>query len=217
VAEWLFVGGAGRTGTTLLAWCLAQHPDILMSAYESALPLQLIRLLDPGSPDADPVRWHDEAGTEWLQTGHQFRWSYGPSVLDARDCAAAMLRGLAESQTGYRYIADKYPAYAQTWPALRALCPGCRIIFITRGRKATVDSWMRLGWVETRAQAEKMIYWREACAWTCPDAIWVRLEDLNRDHYGVMTDLFQRLDLDPGRANWELIKYQVWGLRGPLN
>jgi hypothetical protein len=218
MAEWLFVGGAGRTGTTLLTWCLAQHQDIRMSAYESEFPLQLIHLLSAPCGDADPVLWRDGDDNEWVQTGHQFRWPHdGREVLDVFGCAQAMLRGLADSVTDDRYLGDRMPTYSSDWRLVREVCPDCRIIFITRGRKATVDSWMRLGFAETRMAAEKEIYRREASAWMCPGAIWLRLEELNADPRGVLSDLFRQLDLDPARADWERIKYQVWGLCGPLN
>lgn len=218
MTQWLFVGGMGRTGTALLAWCLGLHPDIEMGAQESLLPLKLRRLFEP-LPGLLPgaLEWRcGEAVHE--QTEHLF--TYGRNVggepegvvRDPGDVARACLRGLQEHLAPDKaYLGDRSAAYSVLWPQVRELCPGSEIVYIDREPGATASSWVRMGFAGTEEEARVEIEQRTATAQQCTGARWLTLEELEQWPQDVLSKLLMDLGLDPLALPWEQVVAQIHG------
>jgi len=211
--RWLFVSGAARTGMTLLAWCLAQHPAVAMCVHESNLAPKLLRLFDPlPGETVGPLEWRcGEAVYE--ETCHLIcQAADGSLEHDPADLARAALRGILKSlAAGRMYAGDKSPAYTMTWPLLRELCPGCEIVFIERDIEPTIASWIRVGFGSHPEAIREEIERRVASARECPGAHWVKLEELEVRPREVLGELLVGLGLDPEALPWGMVEAQIGG------
>lgn len=211
MSEWLFVSGAGRTGTKLLAWCLAQHPQIEMCVHESNVALEVFRLFE-FQPLPAPLVWQHGGGTR-EEIAHLFK--YGPNLQVERPATAiaqAALAGMAERLAPAKaYLGDKSPRYTIEWPLLRELCPGCEIVFIDRELEATAQSWVKVGFATDADEARNEIIRRVRTAQGCPGARWLTLEELKHWPQDVLSKLLMDLGLDPLALPWERVVAQITG------
>jgi hypothetical protein len=209
MTRWLFVSGAGRTGTKLLAWCLAQHPDVALCTHEANVAPKLMSLCE--GPPA-PIIWHcGEAVYE--QTMHLWGYDeYWAQRWRPQEIARAALEGLRVLLApGKLYIGDKSPAYTMLWPLLRELCPGCEIVYIERELEATMRSWLRVGFAADEDQARNEIIRRVRTSQGCPGARWLTLEELEAHPREVLGNLLVDLGLDPSALPWKQVERQILG------
>lgn len=179
-ADWLFIAGMPRTGTTAMMHALNLHPDctLLQETHFATGLLDLLRI---------PADYQGTAGHHRLRLpGREdpCLWSGARLQLyhDPLTTARAMCEGLRGLHGNPAIFGDKSPVYSFSWAPLRALFPGCRVLVMDRGVDETAGSLMRQSWgpdTMTAARAEALRYRDELAS--CPDTRWVRLEDLKRD------------------------------------
>lgn len=136
----LFLVGAPRSGTTLLARILAAHPDVFGRA-EPHLVTPLAHLGYWASVQKAP---YDPLNAE--QAIREFVRDLPRGEADYLDALRAYLdtmygRMLA-TRPDRRWFLDKTPAYALVLPFLRRIYPGARYIVLTRNPVAVLVSWV---------------------------------------------------------------------------
>ncbi len=134
----LFVGGAPRSGTTLVQNVLDSHPDIL------------------GTPELLHV-------PDLLRVHSSFRQSIDLGLLDFFVSVRAVdeavygfldrLLGDVVERADARYVAEKTPSNSLVFAQLGELFPAARFLFVLRDPRAVVSSMLRIG---RKAQARRL-------------------------------------------------------------
>jgi protein-tyrosine sulfotransferase len=129
-AEFIFVGGAARSGTTVLQNILDTHPDIV------------------GAPE-----FHHLVDVGKLRTKMHALIENGlidqicsPEDVDRSLCQLieGLLRPLRE-KCGCRYLSEKTPDNVLVFPELIGLFPGARFIWVVRDPRAVIASMLQVG------------------------------------------------------------------------
>jgi protein-tyrosine sulfotransferase len=194
----VFVVGSPRSGTSILAWSLAQHPDLWTSAETDFL----LYLFGPplndffGRSRLDIAfeRIDARPGGSWLE-------EHG---IDRAEFAASVGRGLNELITrqapGKRWI-DQSPSYTVMLEALAELFPGASFLHILRDGRRVVHSMINSGFDTWWAQD-----FREACiTWRRFVEAGMRFERIAPDR--CMTVLLEELSEDPGESFGRILKF----------
>jgi hypothetical protein len=132
VAAPIFVGGAPRSGTTLVRAILDAHPDIACGPELRAFPA-LARLYRETLASMGPTL-----------EAHYF---YKTSDLKAsfRDLMASFLQPFHE-RSGKTFVAEKTPANALYFAELHALFPQSRFVHVVRDPRDVVASLISMDW-----------------------------------------------------------------------
>ncbi|MCB9913671.1 MAG: sulfotransferase [Planctomycetes bacterium] len=144
----VFVVGSPRSGTSVLAWALAQHPE-LATGPEMDLPFLLARLCSAQAP-ADAIALDKLPPLEAaLQQALRRPDGWLAKHAVGRDeLLAALGRGydaLARERSGGKRWIDSTPAAALACPQLAKLFPAARFLHILRDGRATVSSMVNSG------------------------------------------------------------------------
>ena len=202
----IFVVGSPRSGTSVLAWALAQHED-LATGPEMDVTYFLAKLIGQAEPAPDTPLRKLEAVEHALQVSlrREDGWLAKLDVSRA-EVLAAMGQGLNElfSRTlgGKRWI-DSTPACAMTCPQLAGLFPEASFLHIVRDGRAAVSSMIHSGFdvriakdfdfaCETWASFVKHAH--AFCEAEPGRALELRQEDMARDPEGVMERVLPFLD-----------------------
>lgn len=132
--EPVFVIGSPRSGTSVLAWSLAQHPDFWTSPETDFL----YWLFGRGRLTEALGRSVDRADGGWLQR----------LGLARGDLVAALglgVNGLISSKSGGRRWVDQSPTYTLIAPELAELFPDARFLHILRDGRGVVHSMVNSG------------------------------------------------------------------------
>lgn len=144
----IFVVGSPRSGTSVLAWALAQHDD-LATGPEMDVTYYLAKLLAPTEPSPETRLRKLEPLDHAVEIAlrREDGWLAKLEVSSA-DVLAALGQGLNElfSRTlgGKRWI-DSTPACAMTCPQLARLFPAAQFLHIARDGRAAVSSMIHSG------------------------------------------------------------------------
>jgi hypothetical protein len=129
-ARFIFVGGAARSGTTLVQNMLDSHPDIYGAPEFLHIP-DIISLRKKLRHSIDQ-KWID------------LICSY--EDVDRHICSLieSFLYPLAE-QSGRRFVSEKTPNNILVFPELISLFPGARFIHVVRDPRAIIASMLQVG------------------------------------------------------------------------
>ena len=128
-ARFIFVGGAARSGTTLVQNMLDSHPDICGAPEFLHIP-DIIRLRKALRQSIDR-KYIDFVSCE---------------EVDRHICSLieSFLYPLAE-QYGRRFLSEKSPNNVLVFPDLISLLPGARFIHVVRDPRAIIASQLQVG------------------------------------------------------------------------
>lgn len=127
----IFVGGAPRSGTTLVQQMLAGH-SLVYGGPEFDLMPEIVRLRNRFKSSID-------SGRISVYLKHE-------DVDDLfREFTVATFKKKLNRIPGKRYISEKTPANAEVFPELAEICPGARMIFVVRDPRAVVASMLEVG------------------------------------------------------------------------
>ena len=126
----IFVGGAPRSGTTLVQNVLDSHPDILGTPELLHLP--------------DLLRVHSQF-QDALDRGLLGFFVDEPSLDRATACFLDRLLGPTLAKTEARFLSEKTPSNALVFEQLRRFLPRARFVFVVRDPRANVSSMLRVG------------------------------------------------------------------------
>lgn len=150
----IFIGGAGRSGTTLLRVILDAHPHIACGPE--------LKMLSPLAKQAREMETHfGPVLREWLL-----------EPADVLRLHADFMSGLMEKyrlHTGKRRVAEKTPGNVLGFPDLHRVFPNSPLIHIIRDGRDVVCSLLTMNWVEpdgrpaefTRDVRKAAEYWVE--------------------------------------------------------
>ncbi|GEM_PF-740666 len=151
--DFVFIGGAGRSGTTLLRVMLDAHPAIHCGPEVKVLP-KLARLREA---------WAASLGSALLDAGIDAQ-----GLDDAfRAFVRTLLRGRAP---GAQRIAEKTPHNAASMAVLGSLFPRARFLHVVRDGRAVAASLQRQAWRDPStgqplAQCQDLVagaqYWKQ--------------------------------------------------------
>jgi len=205
----VFIGGCGRSGTTLLGALLGAHTECVC-VPESHFRLTLLRWMDRAGRHANAENTRREIERHW-----SFRaWGLGEDLnrlvsdQDLRDPARVLRRlvydyAQKKGQGAYRLWIDHTPTNMRYASRLSVLFPQARFIHIVRDGRAVAASVLPLDWgPNTVAGAAK--WWSESVCFgavaetyfTATQATRVCYEDLVDDPVGVLHRLCGFLGLD---------------------
>lgn len=223
--EWLFVAGPPRSGTTLMAFLLNQHPACAV-LYETHFPLHLHRIVLPGVGIKNGmcmVEWH---GTE---SAIRERWAlplllspgHGGRGLDLKE-PEVLVRRLCEAVRSMwppvRFFGDKSPDYCFHWSLLRELFPDCRIIEMSRDEEALVASVRRhssgFDQMAEEAVRETLRSYRAVLS-PCPGLLTVSLEALQTEPERKVREVLEWLGLS--MADYPMAAALERMAEGPVN
>lgn len=142
----IFVGGAGRSGTTLLRVILDSHPHIACGP-ELKITQQLCRM------------WYDFQSV-YLPTLQE----YLLSPADLRDMFGRFLLSFLEKyrqQSGKPRLAEKSPNNVLYFQHLHYLFPESPLIHVVRDGRDVVCSLLTMNWVNPKT-GERLAYTRDA-------------------------------------------------------
>jgi len=130
--NFVFIGGAGRSGTTLFRAMLHAHPS-----FYCGPELKLVTVLA-------------ELRQQWSRGVQRELAGAGVTddVLDAA-CAAFVRTLLRETAAGAARVAEKTPHNVLHMPWLAKLFPAARFIHVVRDPRAVASSLVKQGWVDT--------------------------------------------------------------------
>lgn len=147
----VFVIGAPRSGTSVLAWSLAQHSRFWTSGETDVL----YELFGDGYVDLVLQRLRERP----------LNWFSAQDVSHSELMAALGLgfNRLFSSRSGGRRWIDQSPSYTMMVPELAEMFPGAQFVHIWRDGREVVRSMLRSGFSEAWATD-----FREACrVWRC--------------------------------------------------
>lgn len=207
----VFVVGAGRSGTTLLRSMLDSHPEVAIPG-ESHFVATMARLRwrydRPGHFALDRFL-ADVAGHERFQ-----RWDAHEAVLasvrrtaphDLADATRATYAAYAREQGARRYM-DKTPDYVARMDLIAGLLPEARFVHLIRDGRAVAASLLAQPWgpddpvVAARHWVSRVRKGRNSARRLGPDRVMeVRYEALVDDPETALRDIcaFAELDFDP--------------------
>lgn len=173
--DWLFVLGAPRSGTTLMAYLAGLH-ERCECLYETHFPLDTFFTFSPGDGALDEVgEWMSltretshsapaglttSGGAMSFQTrimgliGHGINFLKKDSTFansDARTKCIMLTRACCSAirevceSRSTEVFGDKSPEYCMWWGLLREILPNCKLIFIERDREENAGSMIRAG------------------------------------------------------------------------
>lgn len=209
----IFIGGAPRSGTTLLLRLLERHPDVV-GMFEPKVGSLLVDwlegLLDPSDPEGP---WRSRV-SEYFTREDLYR-SFGEGLR-------ALYDGWAASRGKRRWV-EKTPRNAIQLPELFTLFPDLRFVHMIRDGRDVAVSMPTLGGAP-KSVPECARLWKRyvrcgrGAASTRPDrCLEVRYEDLVARPEPVVRRVCEFLDLDfrPGMAELEGVKVSLfvenWG------
>ncbi len=135
----VFLIGAPRSGSTLLARMLGAHPEVFAPAEPHLMPplahLGFHERVDRAPYDPVITQQGLREFARLLPRGEA-------DVLDALRACTDTLYGRALEPTGRRLLLDKTPAYALVLDFLAALYPGARTVVLTRHPVAVWSSYV---------------------------------------------------------------------------
>lgn len=181
----IFVGGTGRSGTTIAGQLLGQHPDAV-----ATLPKEVRFITDPGGLIdivAEPTersldRFHAMlTGKWWRRTGpdggprglhrgldraifdaavDRFRrsWTADPRAA-AEELVHDLIDPMAERSNASRWV-ETTPANAVAAVGLRHLLPDMKLIVMQRDPRDTIASVLTQGWGPADV-VSAVTWWRE--------------------------------------------------------
>lgn len=202
----IFVVGAPRSGTSVLTWCLGQHPDILPTEESNwigdfAIATAVSHAVGSLRGDRSQLSACGLSQDEFLRT---FGRAVNSLILSQRNRLLANAERAAMANPGLVHDAiqiarnasdpkrrwvDGTPEYSLQIPALRALFPHARFVHIVRDVRAVVKSLMLFrpdGRELVKTEQEAICYWYrcvQAClaaeqAWGSQVVLRVRYSDL---------------------------------------
>jgi len=213
----VFVIGAPRSGTTVLAFALANHPDFWVASDETKF---MPALFGGGRVEGEIERWTSRPRGSWLRRQNVSReefLSYLGMGLNAL---------FTNRSEGKRWI-DHTPHHALMAEALAAMFPGAYFLHILRDGRRVVHSMFHFSDKLSENERENKRAWRgggAGPAWTTdfkkacetwrkisataldfcekhPErALTVRLEELERDPLGGFGDVLKFLQAAPSDA-----------------
>jgi protein-tyrosine sulfotransferase len=129
----IFIGGAGRSGTTLLRVMLDSHPNIACGPELKILPVILRQWVDMRTAYAPTL-------------GH---WRVDAATTDRlyRDLIAGLLTPYREA-AGKPRVAEKTPGNVAFFRQLHALFPESPLIHVIRDGRDVVASLLTMDWVD---------------------------------------------------------------------
>ncbi len=133
-SQGVFVIGCPRSGTSVLSWCLAAHPNFWTSA-ESDYLLDLFGSVDLHSAYKRAISRPDGGWLEKNKVGY-------------REFASAMGRGvehLYESRSRGKRWVDSTPGYTLMAETLSMMCPQAKFLHIVRDGRSVVCSMLKSG------------------------------------------------------------------------
>lgn len=173
--DWLFVFGAPRSGTTLMAYLAGLH-ERCECLYETHFPLDVFFTFSPGDQALEQVsEWmsltretvqKSPSGLEAFGTERGFQSRImgligrGIKFLkrdttfansDARTKCVMLSRACCSAirevceSRSTVIFGDKSPEYCLWWGLLREILPNCKLIFIERDREENARSMIRAG------------------------------------------------------------------------
>jgi hypothetical protein len=228
-----FIVGRGRSGTTLLARMLSQHPDIVV-APEAMFALNLQRTYGSRSWSRRRVRafcrdlLRDERMRDWsldIERLAQRLRERMESLTYSRVCLE-VYRAYAEQARGRtpKWVGDKNPHYALFLPRLQRLFPGARYIYVTRDYRDNIASYVEVPFDvrNPSALAQRWKVYNERILRFSRDSperfLWLRYEDLVAQPEQELTRVcrFLGLSFDPGMLAFPA-SGKPHGVRAPLD
>jgi len=199
--RWAFVVGPARTGTTIAAWLLSQHPECRI-LIDTAMVKVLRMVLRPPVAGVYQVDMKGLSGVSYLEYAPLAAWDR----QFADDAADALMRGWAEQVRivcgDPLVFGDKDPSYCYHWPEILRLWPDATIIRTDRDRDAAVESLMRTRWwlfgkreSVRRSAALRVQVLQRAAVRDCPAAYVMRLEQLEADPERTILDMLAAVGL----------------------
>lgn len=135
----IFVGGAPRSGTTLVRAILDAHPDIACGPELRAFPALARLYRETASAMGATLAAHYSFDAECLKETF-------------RRLIASFLAPLHE-RSGKRFVAEKTPANALYFFELSALFPESRFIHVVRDPRDVVASLIKMDWRDAKTGA----------------------------------------------------------------
>jgi hypothetical protein len=201
----IFVEGAPRSGTTLLAALISCHPDVAGILSESHLFDIGVNALFDNHESSDPARIYLRA--------YLSREKLVGLVRDFVDGVFEEMRSKVDPQA--RFVLEKTPAERirpKVTLARKLECfPDARFIHVVRDERAVTRSLLRAPWNPDRSQEASRRWWRDAV-----DAIRdeladqpgyreMRYDDLADDPVSAMSRLFEWLGLRHDEETMDLV------------
>jgi hypothetical protein len=130
----IFIVGAPRSGTSMLHWALAQHPNLWGSAESDFL-----------STVIDGVNQAFQNGTQYGE--HHWLVKEDVSRPEFLRFIGEGLNAMYQSRSGGLRWIEQTPHYLLHYSSLEAMFPGAKFIHITRDGRHTVNSMQeKFGW-----------------------------------------------------------------------
>lgn len=176
----VFVIGSPRSGTSALAWSLAQHPDFWTSAESDFLH----HLVGPGHLQAAYHTAASRSDGGWLSQN-------AVTLQEFLSYVGLGFNALFTSRSGGRRWIDQSPTYTLLGERILDLFPSARIVHIVRDGRETVHSMVNSGFSTHWAEN-----FEEACAaWAHYVKVGLALMDARAD--AVITVNHRELASDP--------------------
>lgn len=200
----VFVIGCPRSGTSVISWAIAQHPDFWTS-HESDF---LVYLLRNARLRIAYQSNYNRGDGGWLQA----------NAVSYAEFAASLGLGVDRlflSRSGGRRWIDQTPGHTLIAHELAIMFPNARFVHIIRDGRAVVRSMLRSEFPVSWASAfdEACLTWshyvRVGAQFARSHAdrcIEIRQEDLPRDPQGVMSRVFTFLDAHDWRPASEFLQ-----------
>ena len=188
----IVIGGAGRSGTTLLRTILGRHP-LIASGPETTVFLSRI-----SSPhDLGPrLGWDERLLERWLRQSRSQVEFIG------------MMQGAMRERTGKPFWAEKTPANVRRFGFIRQHFPNVKLVHIIRDGRDVACSLRRKSFAKIDGAV-----WNSAAATQRCGALWRR--DVLADDDEVMA-AGKLSTTSVGRWTWELSPADVAALRGVI-
>jgi protein-tyrosine sulfotransferase len=193
----IFIGGAGRSGTTLLRVILDTHPNIVCGPEFKIIP-------SIAEHWANTARSYESVLQSYNLSPEKFSSSYASFILD--------LLGPLLEKSGKQRIAEKSPNNVFYFYHLNQMFPESPLVHLIRDGRDVVCSLLTMNWMSadsnkklpyTESAAEAARYWVQAVttgrkAGSTPSAqrkyFEVRYEDIIQNPESTLRSLFTALD-----------------------